>query len=96
MQIVEQWADLAPAINQLPERERRVLYLRFVRDMTQSEIADEIGVSQMHVSRLLARTLENLRQGLAARETEVADHEAGAVPLRGQGEQQTQRRGHPR
>ena len=47
----------------LPERERRVLYLRFFRDMTQSEIADEIGVSQMHVSRILRQSLDRLRAG---------------------------------
>jgi len=61
IQIVERWADLAPAIRELPERERRVLYLRFVRDLTQSEIAERIGVSQMHVSRILTQTLERLR-----------------------------------
>jgi DNA-binding NarL/FixJ family response regulator len=44
-----------------PERERRVLYLRFFAGMTQSEIADDIGVSQMHVSRILSNTLELLR-----------------------------------
>jgi len=65
IQIVERWADLAPAIKELPVRDRRVLYLRFVRDMTQSEIADEIGVSQMHVSRILSQTLDRLRSGSA-------------------------------
>ncbi len=49
------------ALRQLPPRERRVLQLRFVRDMTQSEIAAEIGVSQMQVSRLLRRSLDQLR-----------------------------------
>jgi RNA polymerase sigma-B factor len=61
IEIVERWADLAPAIKTLSERDRTVLYLRFARDMTQSEIADEIGVSQMHVSRILNQTLEVLR-----------------------------------
>lgn len=61
IEIVERWADLAPAIKTLSERDRTVLYLRFVRDMTQSEIADEIGVSQMHVSRILNQTLATLR-----------------------------------
>lgn len=49
------------AIAQLPERQQRILHLRFNEDMTQAEIADEIGVSQMHVSRLLAKALEELR-----------------------------------
>ena len=65
---LEGWAAVAPAMRSLPERERRVLYLRFFRDMTQSEIAEEIGVSQMHVSRILRQTLERLREGSAVEE----------------------------
>lgn len=53
--------SLKPLIQLLPARERRILLLRFFRGMTQSQIAAEIGVSQMHVSRLLTRTLEQLR-----------------------------------
>ncbi|HEY1740064.1 MAG TPA: SigB/SigF/SigG family RNA polymerase sigma factor [Acidimicrobiia bacterium] len=49
----------------LPERERMIVELRFFDELTQSEIADRIGVSQMHVSRLLARTLQGLRSRLA-------------------------------
>lgn len=49
------------AVARLPERQQRILHLRFDEDKTQSEIADEIGISQMHVSRLLARALESLR-----------------------------------
>ncbi len=49
----------------LPERERMIVELRFFQELTQSEIADRIGVSQMHVSRLLARTLQGLRSRLA-------------------------------
>lgn len=52
---------LAPAMAALPERERHILYLRFFEDMTQSEIAHVVGISQMHVSRLLARALDKLR-----------------------------------
>jgi RNA polymerase sigma-B factor len=52
---------VAPAVKELPERERRVLYLRFFRGLTQSEIAKEVGVSQMHVSRILSQTLSFLR-----------------------------------
>lgn len=55
---------LGPLIAELPERERRILYLRFFRGMTQSQIADRLGISQMHVSRLLNRTLSALRAGL--------------------------------
>jgi len=61
LEILEGWASVAPAVKELPERERRVLYLRFFRGLTQSEIAKEVGVSQMHVSRLLSQTLSFLR-----------------------------------
>lgn len=64
LELVEQWATLAPAVQQLAPRERQVLYLRFVRDLTQSEIAEEIGVSQMHVSRILSQTLQALRRSI--------------------------------
>jgi RNA polymerase sigma-B factor len=64
LELVEAWSSLAPAVADLPERERRVLYLRFFREMTQSEIAERIGVSQMHVSRILAQTLDRLRGAL--------------------------------
>ena len=49
----------------LPDRERKIVVLRFFDGLTQSEIADRIGMSQMHVSRLLKRSLEVLRSGLA-------------------------------
>jgi RNA polymerase sigma-B factor len=58
---VEYEAAIAPGISRLGHRERLILRLRFVEDLTQSEIADRIGVSQMHVSRLLRRSLEKLR-----------------------------------
>lgn len=61
LEILEGWASVAPAVKELPERERRVLYLRFFRGLTQSEIAEEVGVSQMHVSRILSQTLSFLR-----------------------------------
>jgi RNA polymerase sigma-B factor len=59
--LVEDGAAIAGALRHLPARERRVLELRFGADLTQSEIAAEIGVSQMHVSRLLRHALEQLR-----------------------------------
>jgi RNA polymerase sigma-B factor len=61
---LEYRASLAPEMAKLPERERRILYLRFFKGMTQSEIADRLGISQMHVSRLLNRTLVSLREAL--------------------------------
>jgi RNA polymerase sigma-B factor len=62
---VEIRESIKPLIEQLPPREKRILLLRFFRGMTQSQIADEIGVSQMHVSRLLNRTLAQLRTSLS-------------------------------
>lgn len=61
---LEYRASLAPELEKLPERERTILYYRFFRGMTQSEIADKLGISQMHVSRLLNRTLVHLRGAL--------------------------------
>jgi RNA polymerase sigma-B factor len=55
---------LKPLLSRLNERERRILMLRFFAGMTQSQIAEDVGISQMHVSRLLARTLAKLRQGM--------------------------------
>lgn len=55
---------LSERISRLGDRERELLHLRFERELTQSQIAEELGISQMHVSRLLRRTLEALRQTL--------------------------------
>ncbi|HEX6754568.1 MAG TPA: SigB/SigF/SigG family RNA polymerase sigma factor [Mycobacteriales bacterium] len=55
---------LGMSLAQLPDRERRILQLRFFGDMTQAQIAARLGISQMHVSRLLSRTLGQLRQDL--------------------------------
>ena len=65
---VEYRESLKPMLEQLPAREKKILLLRFFRGMTQSEIAAEVGISQMHVSRLLARTLAQLREGLLVEE----------------------------
>ena len=54
---------VARAMSTLPPRERRILVMRFQREMTQAEIAERIGISQMHVSRLLRRSLDRLRDG---------------------------------
>ncbi len=61
---VEYRESLKPLLERLPPREKRILLLRFFGNMTQSQIATELGISQMHVSRLLARTLTQLREGL--------------------------------
>ena len=60
-ELVEYEATIAPVLRALPARDRVVLHLRFVEDLTQAEIADRVGVSQMHVSRLIRRALERLR-----------------------------------
>jgi RNA polymerase sigma-B factor len=57
-------ATLLPLLEQLPPQQQRILYLRYFEDMTQAEIATEIGVSQMQVSRLLARSLSALAVGV--------------------------------
>lgn len=62
---VEIRQSIKPIIERLPPREKRILLLRFFRGMTQSQIAEEIGVSQMHVSRLLNRTLAELRTSMS-------------------------------
>jgi RNA polymerase sigma-B factor len=62
---VENRETIKPLLAQLDPREKHLLTLRFFRGMTQSQIDQEIGVSQMHVSRLLARTLAKLRESLA-------------------------------
>jgi RNA polymerase sigma-B factor len=64
LEALEDRVSVAPLLRQLPPRERRMLHLRFFKGLTQSEIADELGISQMHVSRLLAKTLATLRDAL--------------------------------
>ncbi|MCW0213146.1 MAG: SigB/SigF/SigG family RNA polymerase sigma factor [Pseudonocardia sp.] len=55
---------LRPVLGELPERERTIVMLRFFGNMTQTQIAEQVGISQMHVSRLLAQTLDRLRSRL--------------------------------
>ncbi|WP_054055880.1 SigB/SigF/SigG family RNA polymerase sigma factor [Alloactinosynnema sp. L-07] len=62
---VEVAQALRPLIARLSDRERRILGLRYVSDDTQTQIAERLGLSQMHVSRLLTRTLAKLREGLS-------------------------------
>ena len=61
---IENHEALRPLLDALPERERTVIVLRFFESLTQSQIAERVGISQMHVSRLLARTLARLRDEL--------------------------------
>jgi RNA polymerase sigma-B factor len=63
---VEYRESLRPLLAELDERERTILMLRFFENKTQSQIAEQVGLSQMHVSRLLAKTLSQLRERLAA------------------------------
>jgi RNA polymerase sigma-B factor len=70
-ELLDGWTSVAPALRRLPARERRILYLRFFRGLTQTQIADELGISQMHVSRLLSRTLRELRETVGEAEPEA-------------------------
>ena len=62
LDLVDHRVTVAPLIDALPEREREILFLRFARDMTQTEIAQRIGCSQMQISRLLRRAINRLSQ----------------------------------
>ncbi|MFJ8647507.1 RNA polymerase sigma factor SigF [Streptomyces sp. NPDC093546] len=56
--------SVKPRLRTLPEREQKILYMRFFRDMTQSRIAEDLGISQMHVSRLISRCCTRLREDI--------------------------------
>ncbi|TMJ97757.1 MAG: RNA polymerase sigma factor SigF [Actinobacteria bacterium] len=60
-EVSEDRAVLAPGLRVLDDRERRILHLRFFEGLTQSQIAEQVGISQMHVSRLIRRSLEKIR-----------------------------------
>ncbi|MET8586007.1 RNA polymerase sigma factor SigF [Streptomyces collinus] len=66
LELVEDFHALAPLIAELDERDRRIIHMRFVEELTQAQIGEHLGVSQMHVSRLLSRTLARLREGMLA------------------------------
>jgi RNA polymerase sigma-B factor len=68
LESIEDRESLRPLLGRLGERERQIILLRFFGNMTQSEIAAEVGLSQMHISRLLGRTLARLREGLGSGE----------------------------
>lgn len=64
LQLADDRVVVEEAIRELPERQRRILGLRFNEDMTQTEIAEELGISQMHVSRLLASALKRMKKSI--------------------------------
>ncbi|MCI4043448.1 RNA polymerase sigma factor SigF [Streptomyces sp. TRM75563] len=68
METVENLHALAPLLGELDERERRIIDMRFGQEMTQAQIGAELGISQMHVSRLLSRMLGKLRSGMLTQE----------------------------
>jgi RNA polymerase sigma-B factor len=72
LEALEDRLSVGPLVRRLSPRDRLMLKLRFFRGMTQGEIAEQLGISQMHVSWLLAKTLSTLRAGL-----EDAEHEPG-------------------
>ena len=65
-EVSEDRAVLAPGLDVLDERERRIIHLRFWEGLTQSQIAAQVGISQMHVSRLIRRSLEKVRAEIGA------------------------------
>jgi RNA polymerase sigma-B factor len=71
-EVSEDRAVLAPGFRVLDERERKILHLRFFEGLTQSQIAQQVGISQMHVSRLIRRSLEKIREEIAAEEEQQA------------------------
>ncbi|MBA2475299.1 MAG: SigB/SigF/SigG family RNA polymerase sigma factor [Actinobacteria bacterium] len=75
-EVSEDRAVLAPGFRVLDDRERTILHLRFFKGLTQSQIAQQVGISQMHVSRLIRRSLEKIRD-------EIASDEEQAVPPSG-------------
>jgi RNA polymerase sigma-B factor len=68
-EVSEDRAVLAPGFRVLDERERKILHLRFFEGLTQSQIAQQVGISQMHVSRLIRRSLEKIREEIATEQS---------------------------
>jgi len=79
-EISEDRAVLEPGFRVLDERERRILHLRFYEGLTQSQIAWQVGISQMHVSRLIRRSLEKIREEIVP-EPDGAEVDPGARPI---------------
>ena len=72
-EVSEDRAVLAPGFRVLDDRERTILHLRFFEGLTQSQIAQQVGISQMHVSRLIRRALEKIRDEIATEEGDESD-----------------------
>ena len=72
-EVSEDRAVLAPGFRVLDERERKILHLRFFKGLTQSQIAQQVGISQMHVSRLIRRALEKIRDEIATEEGDESE-----------------------
>ncbi|SNX56238.1 RNA polymerase sigma-B factor [Streptomyces sp. TLI_55] len=64
LRLVEDFQSLAPLMAELSDRDRQIIHLRFVEEATQAEIGEQLGCSQMHVSRLIKRIIARLRQGM--------------------------------
>jgi RNA polymerase sigma-B factor len=64
LELVVDFSSLAPMIAGLGERDRQIIHMRFVEELTQAQIAARLDVSQMHVSRLISRIIKRLRTGL--------------------------------
>jgi RNA polymerase sigma-B factor len=77
-EVSEDRAVLAPGFRVLDERERMILHLRFFKGLTQSQIAQQVGISQMHVSRLIRRALEKIREEIGSEEPEPAPKKRAA------------------
>lgn len=74
------WHTVHPLLTALPARQRHILALRYVGDLTQAEIAARVGLSQMHVSRLLERTLTQLRTGVLGERSSRSTHRTPEPP----------------
>ncbi|MBT8202348.1 MAG: SigB/SigF/SigG family RNA polymerase sigma factor [Acidimicrobiia bacterium] len=66
LEMAGRWSDAAEQLAALDGRSRKIIYLRFFQDQSQSDIAEQLGISQMHVSRLLRRSLDAIRSGVAS------------------------------
>jgi RNA polymerase sigma-B factor len=77
-EVSEDRAVLQPGFRVLDERERTILHLRFFEGLTQSQIAQQVGISQMHVSRLIRRSLEKIREEIASDEAIEGERKAAS------------------
>jgi RNA polymerase sigma-B factor len=77
-EVSEDRAVLEPGFRVLDERERKILHLRFFEGLTQSQIAQQVGISQMHVSRLIRRSLEKIREEIASDEAIEGERRAAS------------------